>query len=436
MSARLACEVDVRHRDRSNDGSALDLAASRALLERAERVIPGQTNTISKRVTAFATPDVFPAYVARADGATVHDVDGNAYLDYIAALAPVVLGYNIPRVNARIRDQLSRGVLFSLPTAAEVELSELLVDIVPCAESVRLMKSGAEAASAAVRVSRAYTGRDIVLCCGYHGWHDWWAGTKAFRGVPAAVAELTRAFEFDDLAGARALFDRHGRDVACVIVTPALYGRNPTAGFLAGLRELTERAGAVLIFDEIITGFRWALGGAQQRYAVRPDLAVLGKAMANGMPIAALVGDRTLMASLADNWVSSTYASEALSIVAALETIAILRDTDALETLERHARRIDASLEIVARDSGVPIRRFDPLPALRFELESLVEPPAETRGALNAAFITGCARRGVLIRHDGSGFSMCLMAALTDADVDRTLDVFVDALTAARRLAA
>lgn len=418
----------MRTHEHPVEGGRLRLDASKVLRERAVRVIPGQTNTISKRVSAFGSPDAFPAYAARAEGATLYDVDGNAYIDYVAALAPIILGYNDARVNDKVRAQLARGVLFSLPSGQEVELSELLTQVVPGAESVRLMKSGAEATSAAVRTARLYTSRDRVLCCGYHGWHDWWVATQSSHGVPRAVAELTHAFAFGDLTAARALVAQHGRGVACIIVTPALYGQHPPEGFLSGLRALADEIGAVLIFDEIITGFRWALGGAQQRYAVSPDLAVFGKAMANGLPVAALTGRRALMEALGNNWVSSTFASEALSLAAAMETITILRDTDALEVVQRRADRIHAAMAGIAQAAAVRIRRFDALPALRFEFDV----PGVSRGALNDAFITECARRGVLIRRDGECFSLCLMAALSERQVERTLEVFGDALNAAR----
>lgn len=405
----------------------VELAASKALWERAIRVIPGGTSTNSKRVDAFADAGSFPAHIVEARGCRVTDADGNVYIDFVAALAPIVLGYAEPRIQRRIAAQLERTILSSLPPPEEVELAELLVDIIPCAEMVRFLKTGAEAASAAVRVARTLTGRDMVLCCGYHGWHDWFAAVRWPEGIPDAIGALTRAFDFDDIDAAEELVAVHGERVACIIVTPALYGAHPAPGFLEGLRALADRSGAILIFDEIITGFRWSLAGAQGRYGVIPDLAVFGKAMANGMPIAALVGRREFMVPLDRGWITSTYASEALSIVAALETISILREGDAIERLHGLAGELCGGLSAIADRSGMPIVISEPLPALRFQ------PVAgdDRQGRFNDAFIRACASKGVLIRRDGAGFSLCLMAAMTSGDIAASLTVLEEALAEA-----
>ena len=260
----------------------------------------------------------------------------------------------------------------------------------------------------------------MVLCCGYHGWHDWYAVTRWPGGIPNPVASLTQSFEFDDLAAAQTLAKAHAGQIACLIVTPALYGRSPAPGFLQGLRELADDIGAVLIFDEIITGFRWALGGAQEKYGVIPDLAVFAKGMANGMPIAVLVGRTDIMAPLADIWITSTYASETLSIVAALETIAILRETDAIEQLHRTAEKIADGLAAISRRSDVELHISEPLPALRFEFNL----PAKEQAQLNDLFIASCARNGVLVRRDGGGFSLCIMVAHAETDIKEALSVF------------
>lgn len=402
----------------------LCLEESQALWRRAIRSIPGGTSTYSKRVSVFADELSYPAHIVKARGCRVTDADGNEYIDYVAALAPIVLGYGDARVNGRIAAQLARMTLASLPPPEEVELAELLIGIIPCAEMVRFFKTGAEAASAAVRLARTVTDRDMVLCCGYHGWHDWFAAVQRPDGVPNAVAALTRAFGFNDLAGAEALAANFGEQIACIIVTPAIYGTDPVPGFLEGLRALADKLGAILVFDEIITGFRWALAGAQGRYGVTPDLAVFGKAMANGMPIAALTGRRDVMSALDRPWITSTYASEALSFAAALETIAILRDTDAIDHLYLRAGELRAGLLEIGKRTGSQIDVSSPLPAMRFG--AVIGDDRQT--AFNDAFIRSCARHGVLIRRDGLGFSLCLMAAVGDTDVVQTLDAFEHAL--------
>lgn len=407
------------YRGNRNVGEARPLDGDNALVARAQQIIPGGTNTISKRVAAFGGVGNYPAYIERADGARVFDRAGNTYLDFVGALAPNVLGYNNAVVKAAVAAQLERGVLFSLPPPSEVELSELIVSLVPCAEMVRLLKTGAEATSAAIRVARLYTGRDIILSCGYQGWHDWWAVTRDKRGIPAHTDTLTRTFPFGDIDGARALIRDEGDKVACIIVTPALYGVSAPSGFLEGLRALADEAGAVLIFDEIITGFRWSIGGAQSVSGVTPDLATFAKAMANGMPIAALVGKRSLMEPTAENWISSTYASEALSIAAAIATITILRDTDAIPRLYQLARLFSANLLQIGYDLGISIAPFEPLPAMRFEFDQNLAGLDD----LNRRFMRNCAELGVLLRRESSGFSMCFSAAVTDEEAGLATEV-------------
>jgi glutamate-1-semialdehyde aminotransferase len=262
----------------------LPLARTAELEARAREVIPCVTQTASKRPEAYA-PGRFPTYIARGQGSHVWDVDGNEYIDCLMALGPVILGYCYPAVDRAIAEQLTRGIMFSRPTALEVEVAELLVEMIPCAESVRFLKGGAEANAAALRMARAYTGREIVLICGYRGWHDQWAVLRDAPGIPRALSSLTYGFAFNDLTSLERALEAHEGQVAAVMIDPvARYA--PQAGFLAGVKELAHRHGALLIFDEIVTGFRLARGGAQEHYGVLPDMAVFAKAIANGMPLA------------------------------------------------------------------------------------------------------------------------------------------------------
>ncbi len=407
-------------------GEERSFAASAALWERACRVIPGGTNTISKRVTAFAEPTSFPAFIARGDHGYVYDTEDNQYLDFIAALAPIVLGYRHPEIDAAIEEQLRRGILFSLPGPEEVELSEALVRLIPCAERVRLHKTGAEANSAAIRAARLTTGRDRILACGYHGWHDWWAVTKTPAGIPASNRDLIVTAPFGDTTRVEELAYAQPSSLACIIVTPALYGRHPPAGFLERLRAIADDVGCVLVFDEIITGFRWALAGAQGRYGVTPDLATFGKAMANGMPIAALAGLAQIMDPLADNWVSSTYASESLSIAASLATVRILETSTSLEILQQRADALRAGIKAIGERLGVEARTFDDTPVVVFSLNA-----GTGSAAYHGDILRHCARRGLLIRKDEAGLSLCPTAAHTKADMDATLGILEYAARAA-----
>lgn len=396
---------------------------SDALWQRALAVIPGGTHTNSKRVTTLLAPGEFPAYAVRGAGAHLYDADGRRFIDYIAALAPIVLGYGEPRVQARVAAQLADGVLFSLPHPAEVELAETLAAIIPCCDMSRLFKSGAEATSAAVRCARLATGREIILHCGYHGWHDWWTVTLSHAGIPAEVGHLTVGFDFNDLASFERVLAQHGDRAACIVMTPAAYGVEPAPGFLEHIRAAATRRGIVLVFDEIITGFRWALGGAQEKYGVTPDLGCFGKAMANGFPLSALTGRRELMAPLKDNWISTTYSSESLSIVAALETIAILREGAIYPRLYTLAAQLDAGMQSAAKAAGIAIKSGAIVPGLHFAFPGDV---AERARRIDG-FVRACARDGVLVRRDATGISLCLMAALTAADIAQSLEVFTRA---------
>jgi glutamate-1-semialdehyde aminotransferase len=252
------------------------IAESERLWQRARDLIPGGTQTLAKGPYQQVL-GVAPKYLKRGDGAHVWDVDGNAYLDLMMAIGPLVLGYRYPAVDAAIRAQLEDGITFSLMHPLEVEVAEQIQSLVPCAEAVRFSKTGADVTSAAIRLARAFTRRRRILCCGYHGWHDWYVGmTDRHAGVPDEVRDLTYTFEYNRIESLASALDD---DVAAVILEPVVF-EEPTEGYLEQVRELCTRNGALLLFDEMWTGFRIALGGAQQRYAVTPDLATFSKAVA------------------------------------------------------------------------------------------------------------------------------------------------------------
>jgi glutamate-1-semialdehyde 2,1-aminomutase/spore coat polysaccharide biosynthesis protein SpsF len=293
---------------------------SQRLIERAERVIPIGSQTFSKSKLQFP-PGAAPLFVTHGDGGKVYDVDGNQYVDLVSALLPNVLGYRDPDVDLAIRRQLTRGISFSLPTTLETELAERLVRHIPCAEMVRFGKNGTDATSAAVRLARAATKRDRLALLGYHGWQDWYIGaTTRNLGVPVSVSALSHLAPYGDLAPIEALFAKHPGEFAAVILEP-MNTAEPPPGYLRGLVDLAHRDGALVIFDEIITGFRWSIGGAQAHYGVTPDLACFGKAMGNGMPISAVVGRADIMRFMEDIFFSGTFGGEALSLAAAIATI-------------------------------------------------------------------------------------------------------------------
>lgn len=335
-----------------SDISRLTLDRSLALGQRAARVIPGVTQTASKRPEAFA-PGRCPDFIERGEGAHVWDVDGNEYIDFVMACGPVTLGYCYPAVDRAILEQLRRGIIFSRPTALEAEVAEALAGMVPCAEMTRFFKGGAEANSAALRLARAYTGRRLVVSCGYRGWHDQWAVTHTPAGIPAELAGLIQEFRYNDLSALAAVLDANPGQVAAVILDP-VSGEKPLDGFLAGVQDLAHRHGALLIFDEIVTGFRLAPGGAQQYYGVIPDLAVFAKGIANGMPLAAVCGRREVLSVATDVFMTLTYGDEQLSLAAARAALAEIRTQDVCGHIRAMGERLVAGVQAALDLTGVP----------------------------------------------------------------------------------
>jgi glutamate-1-semialdehyde aminotransferase len=396
------------------------IGESARLLERARGLIPGATQTLSKGPTQWVQ-GVAPSYLARGEGAYVFDVDGNRYLDFPMALGPVILGHAHPAVTEAIERQLRDGIVFTLPHPIEVDLAERVVGLVPGAERVRFGKTGSDVNSAAVRVARAHTGRDRILCCGYHGWHDWYIGsTSRARGVPEQVRELIDDFRFNDLDSLDAALARHPGEVAAVILEPA-GAEEPVPGFLEGLVERTHSAGALVVFDEIITGFRLAPGGAQERYGVRADLATFGKALGNGMPISAITGRAEVMDELEQVFFSGTHGGEALSIAAALAVLDHL-DADAFAALEERGARVRAGIEEAISASGldewVSIGGAAPRTVVQ-----VTEPDPDAGLMAKSVLQQELVRRGVLF--NGNNF---ISLALNDEDVELAIEAYAVSL--------
>jgi glutamate-1-semialdehyde aminotransferase len=312
---------------------------SDAYFARALQTIPLASQTFSKSSQQWVE-GAAPLFLQSGRGCRVIDVDGNSYIDYVLGLLPVVLGYCDPDVDAAIREQLDEGITFSLAHPKEAQLAEKLVEFIPCAEMVRFGKNGSDATTGAIRLARAYTGRSKVAICGYHGWHDWYIGTTTRRlGVPQDVQDLSVTFPYNDAAALEALIKKEPDGFAAIILE-AGGAQIPAPGFLERLRELATRYGIVLIFDEIITGFRLHMAGAQGHYGVTPDLACFGKAMGNGMPISALVGRADIMRKMEDIFFSTTFGGEVLSIAAAIATIDKLKRCDVVERLWRRGEKL------------------------------------------------------------------------------------------------
>lgn len=312
---------------------------SEELLDRALKTIPLGTQTFSKSKTQYPF-GVSPYFAARAKGSHMWDVDGNEYVDFINSLAAITLGYNDLDVVAAVRSQLDDGIIFSLPHMLEMQVAEKLVEMVPCAEMVRFGKNGSDATAGAIRLARAYTGRDHVAVCGYHGWQDWYIGATARnRGVPQATRDLTHTFSYNDIESLHQLFRQWPDQIAAVILEP-MNVVEPKHGFLQQAKELAHKNGALLVFDETITGFRFANGGAQELFDVTPDLATFGKGLANGYPVSAVAGRADVMHLMEEIFFSFTFGGETLSLAAALATMNKLQSEPVVDTLYRQGRKI------------------------------------------------------------------------------------------------
>ena len=393
---------------------------SMAWLTRARQVVPGASQTLSKGPSMFVE-GAYPVFLERGLGCRVWDVDGNEYVDYILGLASITLGYAYPAVNEAVVRQLERGSIFSLPHPLEVEVAERLRDLIPCAEMARFLKTGSEANSAAVRVARATTGRDVVLFAGYHAWADWYAiTTPRSKGIPKDFSRLIAPFDYNDLGSLeRALDEHHGR-VAAVIMEPVLIDA-PAPGFLAGVKAAAHRQGALLIFDEIVSGFRWAVGGAQEYFGVVPDLATFGKGMANGLPLAAVVGRTELMREFDDIFVSSTFGGDTLALAACRATLEEYARMPVIERLWQMGRRFQVGFDALAGRLGVPAR------AIGYPVHPKIvighrSPEAER--LLMSLFLQESAARGVIFHFAGFNISF----SHVETDVDETLEACAGAL--------
>lgn len=394
---------------------------SRELLARALGHIPDGTQTLSKAAWAFPG-DGAPAFIERGDGGHVWDVDGNRFLDLMNALLPILLGYRDPDVDKAIRRQLDRGIVFSLPSPLECELAELLVDTIPCAEMVRFGKSGTDVTTAAVRLARAATGRERVALCGYHGWNDWSVATTTRPdGVPAAVGALSHTFPFNDLSALEGLLELHPGEFAAVIIEPARTAE-PAPGYLSAVRDLAHRHGALLVFDEIATGFRLHPGGAQAHYGVTPDLAAFGKGMANGMPLSALVGPAAIMRTLGRVFFSSTFGGETLSLAAAIATVTKIRECGVCDHLARLGsilgRRVEAAIDGAGLTGAMALGGPVAMPHLVFHGVD-----GASALALKTVFMREMIARGVLI----TGFNgLCF--AHNEADIEEAAAAYEESL--------
>ncbi len=391
---------------------------SNELYNRSVGLIPSNTQTLAKGPTQYVN-GVAPKYLQRGKGAHVWDVDGNEYIDYNMGIGPLSLGYSYPKVNDAIQKQLEDGITFSLMHPLEVELAELISEVIPNAQSVRYSKTGADVTSAATRLARAYTGKNKILCCGYHGWHDWYISVTARNyGIPKPIQDLTYTFNYNDIDSFVNAIDD---DVAAVILEPVVF-QEPKENFLHKVADICIEKNIVLIFDEMWTGFRIELGGAQEYFGITPDLATYSKAIANGMPLSVLTGKKEIMdLAEGDIFFYTTFGGEALSLAAAMVTIEEIRNKNVPRYLNEKGKKLKDGYNFLVSNLGIDYSKcigynfrsmitFDTSAADPLILKSFIQQEMIKRGILWSGFHNMC------YSHD-------------DHDIDYTLKSYEEVLT-------
>lgn len=422
------------------------------LFAEAKDLIPGGVNS---PVRAFKSVGANPVFLTRGAGAKVYDVDGNEYIDYVASWGPMILGHCHPAVVGALQERVGQAMSFGAPTELETQMARLIVAALPAVEMVRMVNSGTEATMSALRLARGYTGRNKVIkfegC--YHGHADsllikagsgaLTLGVPSSPGVPEDIAKYTINAPLNDLETLAKIFDQEGDDVAAVIVEPVAGNMGvvlPRPGWLEGLRQLTKDNGALLIFDEVITGFRVGYSGAQGRYGIAPDLTCLGKIIGGGLPVGAYGGKRDIMESMAPVgpiYQAGTLAGNPLAMTAGIATLGELQKPGMYEELERKAAKLSAGLQAAAQEAGVPFwqNRVGSLLCGFFTQEPVVDYPSACTAstARYAAYFRSMLEQGIYLA--SSQFEAAFVsAAHTDEDIERTIDAGRTALQAAARV--
>lgn len=400
---------------------------SAALFDRARALMPWGTQTNAKRLPD-ALADVMPPLFDRADGCRLRTPEGRWFIDYRSALGPNILGYRHPAVDDAVRRQLENGVLFSMASPLELAVAERMVRAVPSLEQVHFMKTGNDANSATVRLARGFTGRDHLVTCGYHGYSDWFAcGTGArpsvvtsqVTGVPKALDALATRLIYGDLDALEQVFAEKGDQIAALLTVPTDWGETVAHDFITRARELTTQHGALLIFDQVLTGFRLAEGGAQDYFDVIPDLSTYAKALANGYPLSAYGGRRDVMETLYELTITTTYAGETLSLAAAAATLDVIHHEPVLEHVWAMGRRLADGFDTLAERHGLAARSYGLPPAVRFRFSD----DGATHDKAHTAFQRALLERGIFAPD-----IYLLSYAHQPTDVDETLDAINDAL--------
>ena len=366
-----------------------------------------------------------PVMIERGLGSHFWDADGNEYIDYLMAYGPVLLGYAYPRVIEAVSEHLKKGNIYNVGHPLEIELAEKLVELIPSAERVTYFVGGSDAVTGAVKLARGYTDKEKVVRCGYHGWHDW---CSSGRGALAATAQYTLDMEFNDLDSLAEVFKKHPGEIACVMMEPT--GKDlPKEGYLEAVKQLAHENDALLIFDEVKTGFRYSLGGAQKYFGVTPDMSVFSKAMANGFGVAAVVGKKGIMEEVAGVWVAATFHGEVSLVAAALATIAEMEEKNGIEYIWRQGNKLlDGYREITERlgIENAQIEGIGPMPFF-----GLHEGDDEQMKRFVSTFYNETLDNGLYLPESHIWFTSL---SHTDEDIARTLEVSEDAMKHAKQV--
>lgn len=412
----------------------MKLDRSNELRPRFQALIPGGGHTYAKGDDQY--PEGMAPYIVRGAGCRVVDVDGNEFIEYGSGLRAVALGHAYAPVVAAARAQLELGVNFVRPARIELEAAEAFLAMIPGAEMVKFSKDGSDATSGALKLARAHTGRDLVAICAHHPFFsvdDWFIGATAMPGgIPQAVRDLTVKFNYNDLASLEALFQKHPGQIAAVILE-AEKETPPAPGFFDGIRKLCDQHGTVFILDEMITGFRWHIGGAQTRYGIRPDLSTFGKALANGFSVSALAGKREIMRLGGSDHdrervflMSTTHGAETHGLAAAIATMKVYREEPVIDTLWKRGERLATGLRQAASAAGVAkeVPILGPPCCLVFGSRDAAGQPSQPFRTLLMQEIL---RRGILAT------SLVVNYSHSEADIDATIDAFAQAFVVYRR---
>lgn len=406
-----------------NEYPHLNLTKSMAMYEESKRLSPGGMMGI-RRPYNFVAGE-YPIFIDHGYGGHIVDVDGNDYIDMLCAYGPIILGYDEKEINDAVKEQMDKGFCFSMVQPIQNELEARLIKLIPSAEMVILVKTGSDATGTAVRIARGYTDKDIILRCGYHGWHDW--SVETHGGVPQCVQDLTVEFPYGDLEALEAKLKEHEGKTAGIIITPVGHpGAKPIIpppeGYLEGVRKLADKYGVVLIFDEIRTGFRASIGGAQQRYGVTPDVSCFGKAMANGYAISAVVGKSEIMKVCEKKvFISSTFFPNSLEMAAAMKCIDILERDKVIDQIWDKGERFLARLREMVAETGVPctVSGIPPMPYITFDHADDHYKERRTR------FYTETIRRGLFVQPYHHWY---IAGRHTEADLEKALWAIGEAL--------